>query len=303
MLGGVFTGSWLVGHLFSKHAHFRERRAKVVRVVTSSEIAHAGGFVSQAVELTAANGLVVNLRVLRPAAINGPLPLVVLLGGHRTGRDAIDILGDPGAMVVAALDYPYHGPERPRGFVESLRAIPAAQRGVLDTPPAVSVALDWLCLQPWADASRTELMGVSLGVPFATVAGALDRRFRRVWLIHGGVGNREWIARGLERRISNGPVRHSVAALAHLLAYGNSFRTEEWVRRIAPRQVVIIGAASDEQMPRANVEALFAAARQPKEILWSDGGHIQTTRSEIVRQLLDMVRRRILEEPDGVGGS
>ena len=53
--------------------------------------------------MTASTGLVVDLRVVRPADIAGRLPLVVLLGGHRTGRDAVDVVGYPGAMVVAAL--------------------------------------------------------------------------------------------------------------------------------------------------------------------------------------------------------
>ena len=294
----ALIGGWLISHVPRRDEHFTLLRGPSHSADVGPEAAHARGFVSRAARVTSSTGLAVNLRVLRPAG-SGPaqrVPLVILLGGQRTGRDAIDVVGDPGAIAVAALDYPYHGPERPRGVGQSLRAIPAAQDALLDTPPAVSVALDWLLTQPWVDPDRVELMGVSLGVPFAAVAGAHDGRFRRVWLIHGGVDNQAWLAQRLESRIGSPFLRNGTASLLHLLAYGSSFRTEDWVPRIAPRRVVIIGADTDEQMPPARVEALFAAAREPKELLWSKGGHVSTKRHDIVQQLLAMVRTRIERE-------
>lgn len=295
--------AWIASHTIPRSSTFTARRGPVVAVQAGNETTTPNGSLSRAVRLTSSTGLVLDLRVLRPSGPARPRPLVVLLAGHRTGRDAIDIVGDPGGIVVAALDYPYHGPEKPRGVAESLRAIPLIQRGLLDTPPAVSVALDWLIAQPWVDRERVELMGVSLGVPFAAVAGALDRRFRRVWLVHGGDDNRAWLANRLETRIASPPVRHIAAALLHLLAHGPSFRPERWVPRIAPRTVAVVGADSDEQMPRASVEGLHALAGEPKELFWSEGGHVSTKRPDIVRQLLILVRRQIEAEERNAAGN
>jgi dienelactone hydrolase len=290
---------WLGSHVVPRHGYF-SRRGLVTGVEVSPEIPQAGGFVSQAVRITGSTGMIVDLRVLRPAEVTKPLPLVVMLGGHRTGRDAVDAIGDPGAMVVAALDYPYRGSENIRGVVQSVASIPAIQRALLDTPPAVSVALDWLQGRPWVDPTRVELMGLSLGVPFAAVAGALDTRFRRVWLIHGRVGNREWIDNRLEPQVANRALRRAAAWLVHLLAHGSSFKTEDWVPKIAPRRVIVIGATEDEQMPRSSVDQLFRAAREPREILWSNGGHVRPKHQQIVQQLLAMVRSRIEEKETAV---
>ena len=262
----------------------------------SAAIPQTEGFIGQGVELTSDKGLVVNLRVLRPAAGDARLPLVILLGGHRTGRDAVDVLGNPGRLAVAALDYPYHGPEKIRGVRQVLKAVPEIQRGLLDTPYAVSLALDWLIKQAWVDPNRIELMGVSLGVPFVAVAGANDQRFRRVWLVHGAFNNRDWLANRLESRIENPTLRSAAAGLLHGLAHGPSFETGQWVPKISPRPVVIIGASEDEQMPRESVEKLYQAARAPKELQWSEGGHVRPHRIDIVRQLLAMVRTRILAD-------
>ncbi|MDD2763643.1 MAG: alpha/beta hydrolase family protein [Opitutaceae bacterium] len=246
--------------------------------------------------MTSDTGLVVALRVLHPATQTRPLPLVILLGGHRTGRNAIEVVGDPGSLVVAALDYPYEGPEKIRGWRQAIAAVPLIQQGLLDTPPAISLALDWLERQPWIDGSRVEIVGVSLGAPFAAVAGALDQRFRRVWMIHCGADNRAWIEYSLRNRVQSDWLRGQTATLLHLLAYGRSFDTGEWARRIAPRPLVVIGAQNDERLPRPMVEHLYAVAGNPKELIWTEGGHINPERPAIVRQLLEIVRNRIGQE-------
>ena len=41
----------------------------------------------------------------------------------------------------------------------------------------------------------------------------------------------------------------------------------------APRPLLFVNATRDERIPRAAAEALHAAARDPKEVLWFDAGH------------------------------
>ncbi|OHE84700.1 MAG: hypothetical protein A3G75_04955 [Verrucomicrobia bacterium RIFCSPLOWO2_12_FULL_64_8] len=290
-------GLWLLDHLRPRDEYFVRRRGTFGSVQVTPAKSPGGALVSETVRVTADTGLSVDLRVVRPEGPSRPLPLVLILGGHRTGRDAVDLAGDPGPLAVAALDYPYHGPEKLRGWRQILASVPAIQRGLLDTPPAVSLALDWLVDQPWVDRTKVEMMGVSLGVPFAAVAGALDRRFRRVWLIHGGAGYREWIELNLTRHVPNRWWRARSADLLYLLAYGPTFDSARWVPRIAPRATVVIGAIDDEGLPRAAVERLYAIAREPKELIWTQGLHIKPRRREVLQQLLEIVRSRVLPLP------
>lgn len=284
---------WFADLARPQHEAFVERRGGAVAAEVEAEVHEPGGFISQSVRLSSDSGLVVDARVLRPADQDAPLPVLVLLGGHRTGRDAVNLVGHPGASVMVAIDYPYHGRARIDSTASFLRGIRAIQRALLDTPPAASVVLDWLEQQPWADIRRAEIVGVSFGVPFSTVAGALDPRFGRVWLIHGGAGNRGWIEHNLRERIEPGWLRAAAASLVHLLAYGNSFDTEAWVAMITPRPVVVIGARDDERLPPHKVINLYEAARMPKELIWTEGGHIDPRRPELVQKLLDIVRERL----------
>lgn len=290
----LVAAGWLALQARPQYGYFEARRAAITAFETEPVRVEAGGFVSQAVRVRGDNGLKVDLRVLRPGDGAVRRPLVVLLGGHRTGRDAVDLLGAPGPFVVAALDYPYDGPERPRGWRQALTTIPAARRALLDTPPAVLLALDWLVAQPWVDPARVELVGVSLGVPFAAVAGALDSRVGRVWLIHGGAGNREWIEHNLRTKLESDRLRSIAGRLVYLLAHGPTLEAEYWAPRIAPRPVVIIGAREDRRLPLHLVDRLYTAAGEPKELIWLEGGHVDR-RPEAVRRLLDTVRARLME--------
>lgn len=290
---------WILDHTRPRHAHFSERHGNLAEALPQPEVAESPHYSSMAVRLVADTGLAVDLRVLRPSDAQRPLPLMVVLGGHRTGQDAVDLIGDPGEVVVAALDYPYHGPTRIRTLGEFLRAMRLMQQGLLDTPPAVSLAVDWLVQQDWVDGGHAELVGVSLGTPFVAVAGAMDERFSRVWIIHGGAGNQGWIEYNLASRVPSEFWRPIMARLLHLLAYGSSFDTETWVAQIAPRPLVVVGATNDERLPRHKVERLYYAAGQPRELIWTTGAHVDPRRPDIVQDLLAIVRERMETQTHG----
>lgn len=273
-------------------AWFLERRGNLSAIEVEPEQLEAGGFVSQNVRLGADTGLHVELRVLRPVGGTGPLPLVVLMGGHRTGRDAVRLLGSPRGIVVAALNYPYDGPERPRGVWQSLKVVRPARRALRDMPAAVLLATEWLVQQAWVDPARVEVAGVSLGVPFAAVAGAIEPRFRRVWLIQGGADIEALLTHNLSRRLDNEAVRRVAGRVLHRLARASMLEPEYWAPRIAPRPVVIVAAREDQRLPVEFVERLDAAIHGPKEMIWIEGDHVDR-RQEAVREIMEIVLVRI----------
>lgn len=280
---------------------FAERRSRLVRAETGN-IEGAPGHVVQDVRLTAASGLVVDITVKRPDEADAPgrkRPLILLLGGHRTGRDAVDLISDTRGTIVAAVSYPFDGNPRVKGLAV-LPEVPAIRRALLDTPPALMLALDHLLARPDVDASTVEMVGVSLGAPFGCIAGALDTRITRVWSVHGAGDPRELLDHNLRRRIPFGPARGFVATAAYLLIDGPHLAPEQWVSRISPRPFVMINAEEDERLPRATVERLYAHALAPREIVWMPGQHVLPRRAELVQRLIDAVLARVpgAELPD-----
>ncbi len=264
--------------------YFRERHGTLEEVALSEQ-AVDGDQVSELVNLRSDSGLRVTLRAIRRAT-DERLPVLIVLGGHRTGSDAVDLFGKVGERAVVALDYPYDGPEKVRGFRQVVATLPLARKAFRDTPAAVSLAVDWLEDQSWANTEQVFVVGASLGVPFAALVAARDPRIGGAILVHGAADNQAWIEAQVARRNEVRILHRPVATLIHWLAYGPTFDTAANVALIAPRPVIIIGAREDERTPAGETEALYAAAGDPRVLRWTDGLHIEPDRTDIIEALL-----------------
>lgn len=272
---------------------FAERRGTLATVQPEATRTDSG-HVLQAVRLRSTSGLGVELLVKRPAS-GIPGPLVLILGGHNTGMQAATLIPDTHGYVVAALAYPYEGPHRIKGL-EVLRWAPDIRQAMLDTPPAIQLAMDWLLAQPWVDARRVEGVGASLGAPFMTVAAATDPRIGRLWLVQGGADSRALLAHNA-RKYLPGALNPVGATLADILVAGPYLSPERWIGRVAPRPVVLVNSTEDERIPRPQVEQLYAAAGEPRAMVWLPGRHVMRRRPEVVRQLVTTVLTRMEAEP------
>lgn len=264
---------------------------------TVLESANTPSRTSEFVRLESTSGLQVSVRAIRGAGSAERLPVLIVLGGHRTGSQAVELFGEVGPRAVVALDYPYDGPEKIRGFSQALTAIPLARRAFIDTPPAVMLTIDWTLAQPWADPEQLVIIGASLGVPFAALTGAIDERLAGALLVHGAADNLGWAETQVARRVDTRFLHRPLATIIFWLAHGPSFDTAEHVARIAPRPVVIIGAREDERTAEGQTEALFAAAGEPKTLRWTEGRHIEPGRSGIIEELLQIADEELPLRP------
>ena len=219
------------------------------------------------------------------------LPLVLILGGEHTGRDAVHQVSQQQPVILAAISYPHHDKWAREG-VELIDVRPY-QQTARDTVPAVLLALDYLLAQESVDKQQVELVGVSLGAFFVSIPAALDQRVTRTWLVHGAGEPEKVIAHMLKGRIKVAWLRKLVAwAGARLLAV-ESLRPENWLWRISPRKLVFINAKDDKELPLTSVLALHRSASQPYEVIWTEGQHITTNRAELVKGLVDLFMHRV----------
>lgn len=286
LLAAAAALAWLRWDAAQPLADYFAARKGAIAAVRAQDATSADGQVSQFLTLVSDSTLEVSFRVIRKGGANSPLPVLLVLGGHRTGSDAADLFGDVGDRAVIALDYPYHGPSRTSGLIETLGTIPRARQAFADTPPAISLVVDWIVEQPWADKTQIVIVGASLGVPFAALAAARDARIDGALLVHGAADNEAWLETQIARRSDIEALHGPLATIVHLLAYGPTFDTARNVALIAPRPVVIIGARNDERTPVAQTNALYAAAREPKLLLWTQGRHVDPDRSDVIAELL-----------------
>lgn len=263
-----------------------ESRQGALSSVSVLESKRHNGQLSELLEITSTSGLKVTIRSIRKMRSDAVRPVLLVLGGHRTGSDAAALFGDVGEHAIIAFDYPYDGPQRVKGMRQTLNAIPLARQAFRDTPPAVSLVTDWLFTQPWVEKDQLYIVGASLGVPFATLAAARDERIRGALLVHGAADNRAWLETQVSLRLEADILHRPLATIIYWLAYGPTFSTAENIAAISPRPVLIVGARSDERTPTAQTEMLFAAAGEPKWLRWTDGAHVQPDRSQVIADLL-----------------
>ena len=287
-LAAVSTLAFL---LRDPQARFLERRSTLASASERGRV-RAGDSDIQDVRLVASSGLAVDISVRRHRGdTSSRLPLVVILGGHLTGAAAVKMVGETPSVLVAAVSYPFTGDPRP-SKTTFLREIPKIRAAFLDTPPALMLALDYLLDRPDVDSTRVEAVGVSLGAPFVTIAGALDDRFTRVWALHGSGGSYAPLEANMRRSISNAPLRYLSAAIANVIISGPRLAPEKWAHRIAPRPFIMVNATHDERLPRKAVDKLYRLAADPKEQIWMSGGHIHGD-VETIQRLVGIVMARI----------
>lgn len=235
------------------------------------------------VTLVSGTGLEVRLRSRAFPRRDGERhPAVLMIGGFATGRKAADLPRSTENLVVASIDYPYDGPSDLRGR-EWLRHLGDVRRGLLRTPPALLLAAQYLYTREDVDPSRVSIVGISLGVPFAVAAAATDRRLSGAAYLHGGGDIRRLYEYAYGSRTPDW--------LTPILSWTVSWLTApleptKYAGEVAPRPTLQVNATQDDFIPRACVTALYDATREPKRLLWIDGGHVDASEAEIVESLM-----------------
>ncbi len=238
------------------------------------------------VALTTTTGRALACVLRTPAAAPAPRSLlgVLLQGGIGTGRRAATLVADDFAGLVLACDYPWRDPSG-LSAVGFLARLPGIRREVLATPDALGVAATYLLSRPEMDPHRLAGVGASLGVPGVSAWASRDARVAAVALVMGGADLGAILDANLRTRFGWRVVRAPLAAaLALLLRPLEPART---VSGIAPRPLLIVAARGDERVPVQATEALIAAAREPKRVLWLGGRHLLPSDTLLLRQITD----------------
>lgn len=214
----------------------------------------------------------------------GAWPALIVLGGIDTGKRAAKLINPTEPYVILGLDYPWEGSTRLTAWQFLVRVL-AVRQAMLRTPSAMMLAIDYLARRPDVgdvEGSGVTLVGASFGAPLVTVAAALDSRVQPVVLVYGGGDFEKLIASNLED--VPGWLRGPVAAAGGWLT--QPIEPLRYVGRIAPRPLILINGAADDRIPRESAELLYAAAGEPKRLIWLDTGHISPRNEALLDQVL-----------------
>lgn len=238
------------------------------------------------------SGLKVRLSVRKPQSQSKPLPLVILAGGHRTGRKAVRLIDTAQPVIVAAISYPYTASSHLKGW-SVMPALADYANALRDFTPAIMLVVDYLAAQAYVDPQHIELVGVSLGAFLVATPAALDERIKRVWLIHGAGNPQQVFEHALRHRIKVKNSREIIARLLTILTSAEFLRPEKWVKRIGKRQMIVMNARGDERLPKEAVSALHQSLPGHAELIWTTGLHVEPGRKDVINELTGIVFQRV----------
>lgn len=241
------------------------------------------------VTLRSTTGLDVHALLRVPRAGPGPHAAAVLMGGIKRGKRVATVAGlDEIARhaVVIAPDYPLESRRRAwRGWA-LLETVWRLRPAALDTIAETLLLLDYLETRPDVARDRLLLVGSSLGAPVVTIAGGVDARPAAVVALYGGGQLGALLAHTLEHSEDEARSRWRARLMGHALAWLLvPLAPERYAPTIAPRPFLMVNGDGDTLVPRANVLALYEAARPPKELIWVKSDHVQPSETELIRRL------------------
>ena len=224
---------------------------------TEGETATGKGLVAKGISYASPGGGRVSGIVVRPVK-PGPKPagVIYMHGAGGTRADFLDeAVGVAGRGAIAlTID---------SAFTRSTRADVKAGNESLETTRALMVqtvqdlerGLDLLVRRYGADPDRLAIVGYSMGVQSASLAAALDERVRALVVMAG---------RAYPSGRSGDPEQERL--------FG-PLDTVHYIGHLAPAAILFQGGSRDVVIPRTEMEELYAAASEPKEIRWYPTGH------------------------------
>ncbi len=212
--------------------------------------------------------------LLLPPATTAPAPAALLLHGYSASKDLM--LESAGRALLRrgvaslAIDLPMHG-ERDEPVDESLFRNPLGLvRHWQSALEECRLALRYLDERPEIDGARLSLVGYSLGAYLGAIVAAREPAVRALVLAAGG----------------DLPTGIPFAAMIRTVV--DPLRA---VRKLAGRPLLMVNGRTDRTIRPDQAERLFAAANEPKELRWYDGGHYIPP--AVIEGAMDWLARRL----------
>jgi pimeloyl-ACP methyl ester carboxylesterase len=246
----------------------------------------------------------IKVTVSRPVGpVERPLPLVFILAGLRTGRDALDVVEVHGPNLLVGYEYPYSQETWYEGG--KLRQIPAIRKAVLDVPAQVVAVAGALAGEPDVDGERASLLGYSFGAMFVPAVQRLAMEggtpFQGLVLAYGGTDIRALLDANIKLRSAT--LRRGIAWTGATALY--AMEPDHHLPHLTGRFLVIRGE-QDDKIPAAASARLAELTPHPKKVMSLPDGHMGPGNPEltqrIVRLSLEWLRAERLIDWSAGGG-
>lgn len=253
------------------------------------------------VALETAGAGTVRFTVSEPPDPAAPAPLVVVLAGFGTGRDALELFDGHGEARIVAYEYPYSPDRWNRGA--KWRQVPEARAAALRVPAQVAAIRAWLEERGAVDRDRTALLGFSFGAVFAPAVQRLAAErgapYRAVGLAFGGAG----IDAMVRRALSEEPGWLEAAAAGAVAAAAAPLEPARHLPRL-PGTFMLVHGERDRRIPAEAARRLTRLTPEPKRVVRVPGaGHLHPAKEELLARVASLFRGWLVQQGVLAGGA
>lgn len=207
--------------------------------------------------------------------IPGKVPVIIVLHGLGCNKEMfaepIAMLAAPRGIAVMAIDARLHGERAVKGVdlwsTDLLRTRRETVNSIIDNRRA----LDYLDSRDDVNHDRYMLIGASMGGIMGAVLGAVEPRIKSAALLVAGGDLDQILATSSLPSIVR--LRESGVDLAAVHTILHDFDPVNFIGHFAPRPLLMVNGRGDTVIPPPNAELLHHAAKDPKQIVWYEGGH------------------------------
>jgi dienelactone hydrolase len=235
----------------------------------------------------------VSFTVAVPEGLGGPVPVLLIVGGLRSGRENLERLPDLGPNALISFEYPYRDiiRDKTRNGIARLLHVYKSSRATAEQLVAI---LRWVRTQDFVDKDRIGLLGYSLG---AMVAPATHVKAQANAVPHGvmilafgGADLSAIVPRVLRMKtpLLEGAASWIGASLLHALEPAHFLP-------LIRSEVLIVNAEEDELIPRGSQRLLEQLTPDPKWIVNMPGEHIDPRDPATLMAVVDVTKRWLIE--------
>jgi hypothetical protein len=216
------------------------------------------------------------------------MPVLVLLGGHRTGRDSVAYVPRPGHNVLVGYDYPFDRHLKLRWSL--LPELPRLRRRLLDVPGQVAALIAWLRTQAWADRDRISLLGFSLGALYLPavhrVAGRQGLLLGPAVIAYGGAD----LPTLVRNRLAHEPAWRGILAAGLVGLMLRPLEPAQHLPHLDGEFLLLGSADADKFIPPESAALLQRLTPEPKTVVRLEGGHIGGRRTALTHAIVAAAR-------------
>jgi len=214
-----------------------------------------------------------------PTGGQKPYPCVIVMHGYGGDKNGLQMLAPIFALrgiATFAIDAEYHGERKLSGADILSPYLYRNRDAFIQTVVDLRRGIDFLQSRQEIDGKRIGYIGLSMGGILGGILAGVDERVQAPILIVAG-GDWGYLfstsqhPNAVQMRERYPELFKDRRQLNNLLA---PIDPVSFAGRIAPRPLLMINGNNDTIVPKECTDRLFAAANEPKEIVWLDGGHM-----------------------------